>query len=218
MARSKRRSLFSAMLAVLIPQPIMAFESGVNAMEAVQEVESKSILAWAYSELQELQTGFRALLDPIIPEAPKTFSVLDSEIANFISEGHAIEARIDSIIQELEQIDIVEPVSFVSAYVEPMPAQNTFTVFDNGVHMPMLNVGVNDKGQFQLDASDLVDLPDVTIDPRDGGEYTSEVPIVQSVLDIIQEAQNQVPAPIQSLGTDTYNTVLEATLNVNRSS
>lgn len=187
-------------------------------MEAVQEVESKSILAWAYSELQELQTGFRALLDPIIPEAPKTFSVLDSEIANFISEGQAIEARIDSIIQELEQIETVEPASFVSAYVEPMPTQNTFTVFDNGFDMPMLNVGVNDKGQFQLDASDLVDLPDVTIDPRDGGEYTSEVPIVQSVLDIIQEAQNQVPAPIQSLGTDTYNTVLEATLHVNRSS
>lgn len=72
-----------------------------------------------------------------------------------------------------------------------------------------LEIGMNEDGSILIDTTGSINLPDLTIDPRDGGEYSSEIGVIQQVLDLVQLAQDQVPAPIQTGLTDIYNNTTE---------
>lgn len=64
-------------------------------------------------------------------------------------------------------------------------------------------VGFED-GAVMIDSGAL-DLPDMVLDPRDGGNYHSEIHELQRALDAVKMVQDWVPASIQSTATDAYN-------------
>lgn len=61
-----------------------------------------------------------------------------------------------------------------------------------------------ESGTIGID-SGAFDLPDTTLDPRNGGNYQTEIATLQPALDAVQAVQNWVPTPIQSAATDEYN-------------
>lgn len=208
-----RRSLFTVILASLIPQPVLAFDSGVNAMTAVDELEQQTLQAWAFSEFVEMTTGFRVELEPILPMPQPTFSIIDSEIANFVAQGQIIQARlqqeIDSIGQREERVEQFDsPTTTPISTTSPADAEGFFYSVTESEKEVFPELTMTEEGRFKLDTSKGIDLPDVTFDPRDGGTYESEIPAVQEVFDVAQLVQDQVPQPIQSTGTDLYNTAI----------
>lgn len=211
----KRTTLFSAMMAALVPVPLFAFDSGVRGMEVAEttEREQMSLQAWAFNELQSLQVGFRNQLEPILPVPKIAFSLLDAEIATFIAEGQREQARLQEIIESIDEknTESVEQVDIMQQAETPN-LQTNEVFFYNGTerNIEMLpDVTFFNKEGFVLDVdtSDGIDLPDLTLDPRDGGTYTSEIPLVQQALDVVQLLQDQVPAPIQTVGNEIYNKI-----------
>lgn len=208
----KRTTLFSAMMAALVPVPVFAFETGVNAMSIVEDLESQpqSLTAWAFAELRSLEVGFRQLLEPVIPRRQVEFDILDAEITQFISEGHREVSRIESLIEEIRQREEEPAAQSQTVVKEPELQANEFRVISDTPDFgmaPSIQV-LNDEGTLvDIDTSNGLDLPDLTIDPRNGGDYYSEIESVQQVLDIVQLVQDQVPAPIQSVGNELYNKI-----------
>lgn len=206
-----RRPLWTFLLAYLIPQPVLAFESGVNAMSAVNEAETQTLTSWAYNEFRDMVTGFRDMLDPILPPVSQSFNLLDAEIAQFIAQGQIEQSRLQEIIessQPIEQETIQTDLPTMIASNAIADSDGFFYTPKNGELSEMPTLTFNEKGQLSLDTTKSINLPDLTFDPRDGGQYTSEIPVVQATLDQIQFVQDQVPAPIQSTGTDIYNAVI----------
>lgn len=210
----KRTTLFSAMMAALVPVPVFAFDSGVRGMEVAEttEKEQMSLQAWAFGELQSLQVGFRSQLEPILPVPKIAFSVLDAEIATFIAEGQREQARLQEIIEELESKEPnTESVEVQPAQQAEMPNLQTNEIFfynpaESNIEMlPDVTVFDKEGPLLGVDTSDGIDLPNLTFDPRDGGQYESEIPLVQNAFDLVQLVQDQVPAPIQTAGNELYN-------------
>lgn len=210
---TRRKPLWAIILASLLPQPILALDSGVNAMQAATELETQSsITAWAYHELANLVTGFRDMLEPILPRPVESFNMLDAQIAAFIAEGQQAQARIKELIEAVDNPAPQEPTA-------PIPDQTMIAetqqptaplAFYGSADSAMLpDVKVFDENGFLLniDTSKGIDVPDLTIDPRDGGNYASEIPLVDSALEVVQLLQDQVPAPIQTAGNDLYNSI-----------
>lgn len=210
-----RTTLFSAMMAALVPAPLFAFDSGVRGMEVAEttEQEQMSLQAWAFNEIQSLQVGFRSQLEPILPVPKIAFSVLDAEIATFIAEGQREQARLQEIIDDLnkQEPDSADATEFVqkSETSGTNEGANFFysTQESNIEMLPDVTV-FDDSGMLLgVDTSDGIDLPDLTIDPRDGGTYESEIPLAQQVFDIVQLVQDQVPAPIKTVGNEIGNKI-----------
>lgn len=211
----KRTTLFSAMMAALVPVPLFAFDSGVSGMETAEttETEQMSLQEWAFNEFQSLQVGFRSQLEPILPVPKIAFSVLDAEIATFIAEGQREQDRLQEIIDDLtkQEPESAQANEFVQKAEETGASEGTnffYSPAESNIEMlPEVTVLNNDGLLLGVDTSDGIDLPDLTIDPRNGGQYESEIPLVQNVLDLVQLAQDQVPAPIQTAGNELYNKI-----------
>lgn len=190
-------------------------------MSAVDELERHPITTWAYDQLADMTTGFRNLLDPILPRVESTFDALDAEIARFIIEGRAEIARLDALIEgSTPSFEIQDEQTISFAQIQPSPPDS---IVLNGVtyvaqDKKPVEIGMTEEGRLLLDTTGSIDLPNLVVDPRDGGTYTAEIPVIQSVLDIIQEAQDQVPAPIQTTANELYDTLSGSLTNDHRSS
>lgn len=177
-------------------------------MAEAENMERQSLTEWAYQELKDLFTSGEKL-EPLLPRIESEFDLLDAEIAAFIAEGQAEQARLQELIDAIGQEEPQpEPVVQETMVAQPEP------IFINGVtYVPVLadkapiEISMTDEGRILLDTTGSIDLPNLTIDPRDGGEYTSEVQIVQNALDLVQLLQDQVPAPIQTALNETYDSI-----------
>lgn len=182
-------------------------------METAEAIENEKPLlqAWAFAELQTLDFGLRNQLEPILPAPKIAFSVLDAEIATFIAEGQREQARLQEIIDDLEskELDIQSVGTQPDQQSETSNLQTNEIFFYNVSEskMEMLpDVTIQDGG-ILIDTTNGVDLPDLTFDPRNGGQYESEIPLVQNAFDLVQLVQDQVPAPIQTAGNELYNKI-----------
>lgn len=215
-----RRSLFAIFISALLPQPVFAFESGVNAMQAARDFEQQSLTAWVFQELSNLVTGFRNELEPILPRVEKSFDPLDAEIAAFVAEGQAIQTRLQELIEATEtKQHEPQPVPDQTMIAELPPADTPVLFYSPKVEqdfVPEIEF-FNEHGDLlNVDTSKGIDLPDLTVDPRDGGTYESEIALIQPAFDLIDLVQNQVPAPIQSVGNDLYDKLTGTTPDANR--
>lgn len=174
-------------------------------MSAITEVENNPIGVWAYNEIASLQTGSRQILEPILPHVYTSFDLIDAQIAEFITNGYTEQARIVELIDEVN----AEIETLSSPPELPTPPQDLQPTMLTGTEMHDHTVAdvdlffmENDKLLF-LDTHDK--LPELVLDPRDGGNYTSEIPAVQAALDVLQAVQDQIPTPIQSTANDIYD-------------
>lgn len=62
---------------------------------------SQSLAEWVIADFVSQPTGFRDMLEPILPRPKIEFSLLDAEIAQFIYEGQAEHARLQEIIDSI---------------------------------------------------------------------------------------------------------------------
>lgn len=207
----QRNSIWPALVAMMLPQPLLAIETGVNAVSTVEEIERLSITEWAYAEIKNLFEHGREKLEPLLPRVESGFNLFDAEIARFIADGQVEQARLEQLIEAIGQ-EQPEPEPVVE---ETMIAKQPEPVVIDGVtyipviaDKPLLEIGMTEEGRLLLDTTGSIDLPDLTIDPRNGGEYTSEIPVIQQVLDVVQLVQDQVPAPIQSVANELFNNVV----------
>lgn len=206
----QRNSIWPALVALMLPQPLLAIESGVNAVYTVEEIERLNIAEWAYMELKDLFQHGREKLEPLLPRVESSFNLFDAEVAQFIAEGVQEQARLEQMIEAVGQ-EQPEPEPVVQ---ETMIAQPEPIVIDGVTYVPvitdkpLLEIGMTEEGRLLLDTTGSIDLPDLTIDPRNGGEYTSEIAAIQQVLDVVQLVQDQVPAPIQSVPNELFNNVV----------
>lgn len=192
-------------------------------MAIVDEIESRQgLVAWAFSELQTLMGGFRYELEPMLPQVTQSFNLLDAQISAFIAEGQQEQKRIQVMIEELEDrqleqfVAVPDQTTIAQDVVPSAPLSLVGSLEDDYNMVP--DVQVLDENGFllNLDTSKGINLPDTTIDPRDGGTYTSEIPLADDALQIVQLLQDQVPTPIQSLGNTTYNAIVEG-INASKS-
>lgn len=204
-----------------MPIPVVAFDTGARGMEEAEtfEAQHSEVAKWALSEFMSLETGFRKMLDPIYPQ-PKVFDIVDAQIADIIAQG---ELEKKAIAEAIEQIEVrqeqlsSEAVTTQGAtidessimYANLTEVNNTFNGSFDGIGdmTPEVEVINEDGVLLSLDTSDGVDLPNVTVDPRNGGTYESEIETAQDVFDVIQQGQDQVPEPIQTKGNDLYNQI-----------
>lgn len=214
----QRNSIWPALVALMLPQPLLAIETGVNAVNEVEEIERLSLTAWAFEELRELFSG-NETLEPILPRVESSFDVLDAEIALFIAQGQQEQARLQEMIDRIgepkEQDEASVGEMAVAAPTVPAasekPADTGFFYTAQDFEMELLPDvtigGGEDAPLLGIDTSNGIDLPDLTFDPRNGGEYSSEIEAVQTALDVLQLVQDQVPAPIQTAGNEIYNKI-----------
>lgn len=215
----KRNTLFSAMMAALLPVPVVAFDSGVNGMaEAAQyEQHHQTVASWAFEEFVRLETGFRQTLEPIYP-TPKGFDIVDAQIADIVAQGELEKAFIDELLTALEarteavesEVVNVPTIEAQQSEVEPS-VQNEAASVPMDTVVPDVQVMREDGTLLAIDTSEGIDLPNLTIDPRDGGTYESEIEAIDPALELLQAVQDQVPAPIQSAGNDLYNNITGTT-------
>lgn len=99
----KRFSVWPALFAMLAPQPILAFDSGVNALAIVDEIEKPALTQWAFAELQEAFSKGPESLDPILTRVAAGFDLMDAEIAAFIAQGQQEQARLEQLIEAIGQ-------------------------------------------------------------------------------------------------------------------
>lgn len=211
----QRYSLWTVFITALLPQPTLAFESGVNYMQALENEEpTRSLQAWAYEELKSLFDGARETLEPLLPRLGQQFSILDAEIATFIAEGQQMQEQLQTIIDNIGQREITNEAMLAEPAFIQVPEAPPVVVINGVPYTPVatekapLEIGMTDEGRVLLDTSGGIDLPDMTVDPRNGGEYSSELEVVQAILDLVQVTQDQVPIPIQAAASDTYNNIL----------
>ncbi|HEX4843185.1 MAG TPA: hypothetical protein VFV57_05900 [Limnobacter sp.] len=143
--------------------------------------------------------------DEYFQHLPNPSPVLAEKIHAIIASTHSTLAKcIAQFCQEFGEPPALqsplspEVVSEVQRILEGAPSE----AFYNSQQRQM---DVDFQGGTVFVDSGPLDLPDLVIDPRDGGNYHSENAVLQSILDSVQTLQDWVPTPIQSMATDTYN-------------
>lgn len=213
----RRFDLFNAMMVALLPVPVVAFGSGVVGMAEAEKYEQQhhTVAQWAVSELLRIETGFRQMLEPIYPQ-PKGFNIVDAQIADIVAQGELEHTRLSELIEQIEsRLEAPEPHTSQGAVVYESSSNNenltevdsVVDTFTSPEFVPEVEVMRDDGTLLAIDTSEGVDLPDLTIDPRNGGTYESEIEAIEPALEVLQAIQDQVPAPIQTAGNDLYNQI-----------
>lgn len=182
-------------------------------MHAATDYEQQSLTAWAYQELKDMVVGFRHQLEPLLPTTDQPPTAFDLDVAKFIADGHTEQTRIQHLIDQLsipeQEPEAPQPFpdQTMVAQVDTIVIPSVYVTMVDAGYVPEVGLLTEEGFLLDIDTSKGLDLPDLTIDPRDGGDYSTEVAYVQPVLDTVQFVQDQVPSPIQSTANTIYDKI-----------
>lgn len=193
-------------------------QSASGLLPSLHDYEFSQLPQFEAYEGNTIPTILQTFLDKI-PAQPDL--LMQAEVLEFKTE---IADRIAAQEQAVQAEDLSLPKNEASPEVaatdkaEPFTQQGdtNLTEFNDTGIVPELvtgtkpSVAMGDEGRVEVESGPLdIFIPDTTIDPRGEGTYESENVIVQQIFDAaIKPLHDSVPSPINSLGTDIYNSVI----------